>query len=57
MSMLEYYDPSFECFTNTLIKFMMVHATLKIILSFYHLPTRGQAGVKLGDVDTLQMYL
>jgi hypothetical protein len=22
-----------------------------------HLPTRGQAGVKLGDVDTLQTYL
>ena len=28
----------------------------KIIL-FYHLPPRGRAGVKLGDVDTLQMYL
>ena len=25
--------------------------------SFYHLPTQGRAGVKLGDVDTLQMYL
>ena len=36
---------------------MMVHVTSKIILSFYHLPTRGRAGVKLGDVDTLQMYL
>ena len=23
----------------------------------YHLPTRGRAGVKLGDVDMLQMYL
>ena len=23
----------------------------------YHLPTRGRAGVKLGDVDTLQTYL
>ena len=55
--MLKYYDPSYQCFTNTLIKFMMVHVTSKIILSFYHLPTRGRAGVKLGDVDTLQMYL
>jgi hypothetical protein len=25
--------------------------------SFYHLPTRGRAGVKLGDVDTSQTYL
>ena len=25
--------------------------------SFYHLPTRGWAGVKLGDADTLQTYL
>jgi hypothetical protein len=25
--------------------------------SFYHLPTRGRAGVKLGDVDTLQTYI
>ena len=25
--------------------------------SFYHLPTRGRAGVKLGDADTLQTYL
>ena len=54
--MLEYYDPSYQCSTNTLVKIMMVHATLKIIL-FYHLPTRGRAGVKLGDVDMLQTYL
>jgi hypothetical protein len=26
-------------------------------LFFYHLPTRGRAGVKLGDADTLQTYL
>ena len=57
MLWLKYYDPIFECFANTLIKFMMVHVTSKIILSFYHLPTRGRAGVKLGDVDTLEMYL
>ena len=57
MLWLKYYDPNFECFANTLIKSLMVHVTSKIILSFYHLPTRGRAGVKLGDVDTLQMYL
>ena len=27
------------------------------LLFCYHLPTRGRAGVKLGDVDTLQTYL
>ena len=25
--------------------------------SFYHLPTRGRAGIKLGDADTSPMYL
>jgi hypothetical protein len=30
--------------------------TSKIILC-YHLPTRGWAGVKLGDADTSQTYL
>ena len=24
---------------------------------FYHLPTRGRAGIKLGDADTSPMYL
>ena len=27
------------------------------LLFCYHLPTRGQAGVTLGDADTLQTYL
>ena len=27
------------------------------LLFCYHLPTRGRAGVKLGDADTLQTYL
>ena len=31
-----------------MIKIVMVHVTSKIILC-YHLPTRGRAGVKLGD--------
>ena len=25
--------------------------------SFYHLPTRGRAGIKLGDADASPMYL
>ena len=25
--------------------------------SFYHLPTRGRAGIKLGDADTSPSYL
>jgi hypothetical protein len=31
-----------------MIKIVLVHVTSKIILC-YHLPTRGRAGVKLGD--------
>jgi hypothetical protein len=27
------------------------------LLFFYHLPTRGREGVKLGDADMLQMYI
>src|SRR4051812_12445827 len=30
-SCLEYFDPSFQCFKNILIKIVMVHVTLKII--------------------------
>ena len=26
-------------------------------ICFYHLPTRGRAGIKLGDADTSPMYL
>ena len=26
-------------------------------ICFYHLPTRGRVGVKLGDADTSPMYL
>ena len=26
-------------------------------LGFYHLPTRGRAGIKLGDADTSPTYL
>ena len=47
-----------------------IHATIKNItwinmlgsiphqkFRFYHLPTRGRAGIKLGDADTSPMYL
>ena len=39
-----------------LIKFVLAKVTSKIIVC-YHLPTRGRAGVKLGDDDTSQTYL
>ena len=26
-------------------------------ICFYHLPTRGRAGIKLGDADTSPMYI
>ena len=32
------------------------HSTSKIMF-FYHLPTRGRAGIKLRDADTSPMYL
>ena len=31
------------------------HSASKIL--FYHLPTRGRAGIKLGDADTSPSYL
>ena len=31
------------------------HSTSKILV--YHLPTRGRAGIKLGDADTSPSYL
>ena len=43
----------------------MIRYVIKIMLGsiphkklyFYHLPTRGQAGIKLGDADTSPSYL
>ena len=45
-----------QCFTYTWSRLCWLHVTSKIIVC-YHLPTRGRAGVKLGDADTLQTYL
>jgi hypothetical protein len=47
MPMLEYFDPSLQCFTSTWSR-LCWHVTSKIIFC-YHLPTRGRVGVKLGD--------
>ena len=47
-SCLEYFDLTYQCFTNILIK-IVIACHLKNY-SFYHLPTRGRAGVNLGDV-------
>src|SRR3954470_18201266 len=51
---LEFFDPIFQCL-------QMVGSLLRGCMSpkklfFYHLPTRGRAGVKLGDADTLETY-
>jgi hypothetical protein len=40
-----------------LIKIVLAACHLKNYYFHYHLPTRGRAGVKLGDADTLQTYL
>ena len=47
MPMLEYLGPSSQCFT-CLIKIVLASCHLKNYLC-HHLPTRGRAGVKLGD--------
>src|SRR3954470_6756377 len=44
---LEFFDPNFQCL-------QMVRSSLRRCMSprklfFYHLPTRGRAGFKLGD--------
>src|SRR3954451_7965574 len=49
MSMLAYYDPSSSRLCDSM--------SPQILFVCYHLPTRRRAGVKLGDVDTLQTYL
>ena len=41
---------------NYIEKYVRKHYISKIIL-FYHLPTRGRAGIKLGDADTSPSYL
>jgi hypothetical protein len=41
---------------NNLIKIVLAAYHLKNYFC-YHLPTRGQAGVKLRDADKLQTYL
>src|SRR3954468_19648729 len=52
---LEFFDPSFNA-CKGLDLYCEGACHLKNY-SFYHLPTRGQGGVKLGDVDTLETYL
>ena len=45
-----------QCFYINLIKIVSASCHIKNYFC-YHLPTRGRAGVKLGDADTLQTYL
>ena len=40
---------------NYIEKYVRKHSTSKIL--FYHLTTRGRAGIKLGDADTSPSYL
>ena len=51
MFMLEYYDPTYQCFTNTLIKIVMVHVTSKIILFITYL-LKDEQELSLGMLDT-----
>src|SRR4051812_9535025 len=49
----------FNCMSQFLyLKFLMwLVACHHTNYACYHLPTRGRAGIKLGDVDTSQTYL
>jgi hypothetical protein len=51
----KFFDLSTQCFT-ALIKLWWCMSPQKLFFC-YHLPTRGWAGVKLGDADTSQTYL
>src|SRR3954467_8092558 len=51
-SCLEYFDPSFQCFANGLIKIVMVHVTSKIILFITYL-LEDEKELSLGMLDTL----
>jgi hypothetical protein len=51
----KFFDLSTQCSTS-LIKLWWCMSPQKLLFC-YHLPTRGRAGVKLGDADTSQMYL
>ena len=54
--MLEYFDPSYQFFTNTLIKIVMVHVTSKIILFITYL-LEDEQELSLGMLDTSETYL
>ena len=56
MPLLKYFDLSLQCFYISLIKIVCGCMSPQKLFC-YHLPTRGRAGVKLGDADTLQTYL
>jgi hypothetical protein len=51
----KFFDLSTQCATS-LIKLWWCMSPQKLLFC-YHLPTRGRAGVKLGDADTSQTYL
>ena len=51
--------PMFEVLDHSCNAFAQYHVGARHLKNYfcYHLPTRGRAGVKLGDADTLQTYL
>ena len=61
MSKLEYCFESHKSPNVHAIKkrilYDMINSTPHQKFYFYHLPTRGRAGVKLGDADTSPTYL
>jgi hypothetical protein len=51
----KFFDLSTQCSTS-LIKLWWCMSPQKLFF-YYHLPTQGRAGVKLGDANTSQTYL
>ena len=54
---LESFGSEHSCHNKEIALKIMLVSIPHQKFCFYHLPTRGRAGIKLGDVDTSKTYL
>ena len=54
---LESYGSEYSCYNKDKYMMNMLGSIPHQKICFYHLPTRGRAGIKLGDADTSPTYL
>ena len=54
---LESYGSEYSCHNKEITWINMLGSIPHQKFCFYHLPTRGRAGIKLGDADTSPTYL